>query len=117
MKNNLGAYKIVVEVMKKLHGPKIALPVFAITSYALIKPIELLVTKVVKKIKKSESLESPTEYCFTSNGQYDSLCFSNGERFTVLVTADNAVVIEKKDDDNNPYVVSYDYLKTVSTFA
>lgn len=74
--------------------------------------------KLIKsKTKQKANKANLKSFIFTENGFGENeLLFSKGDRFFVAVTHDDAVLIEKENDDNNPYFVSGEWLKEVSDY-
>lgn len=56
-------------------------------------------------------------YSVTAEGiSNEGLAFKIGDQFRVLETDKDAVLIEKIDDDNNPYFVSEELLTNISNY-
>lgn len=95
----------------------------AIINQIIINPLKEVIKKAV--IRKKQNPRRKTEkvrensviYTVISEGESnDGLKFNAGDRFAVLESDGDAVLIEKHSDDNNPYVVSAEFLKTISDY-
>ena len=120
--SNLGWYQIIVEISKKVGGPKrlIALLISGgvITGGLLNSGCMKLKKKIVEELNKRKSIEERAiVYTVNSEGRSnEGLEFSVGETFKILETDGDAGLIEKVDDDNSPYFVSLTFLSTISDY-
>ena len=122
--SNLGKYQTMTTVAKIFGGPvKFIGAVFGagaligIPSGIVIKGfVEKGVDFVRKKRLEKEAINGIT-YTVTSEGtDKQGLHFMVGDDFKVLEADGNAILIEKIGDENNPYVVSADFLSSISAF-
>lgn len=118
---NLGWYQLMTTLAKKVGGPKNLFLLVAAGGYTIVRSVETggkIVYRLVKNKSKSTSQESSLEICaFTENGIGENgLSFSSGDKFFIAEIHDDAVLIEKENDDNNPYFVSANWLQTVSNY-
>lgn len=118
---NLGWYKLMTTVAKKVGGPKQLLALVAAGGYVIIRGVEAGGKKVIKLVKKDNKEKSTSKvlpaYKFIIDGKDDKgLIFSSGDVFYVAARHDDVILIEKEKDDNNPYFVSVDWLMKVSSF-
>ena len=90
--SNLGAYQWLTTAAKKVGGPKNLVLIIAGTGAAVYKGSEIVVKKTVKEIKKKIRIHQLTEM------------------------DKDAVLIEKIDDDDNPYFVSEKLLTNISNY-
>ena len=76
------------------------------------------VYRLVKDKRKSDKPKSNLEsFVFTENGIGENgLSFSKGDKFFIVAIHDDAILIEKENDDNNPYFVSAKWLQTLSNY-
>jgi len=119
--SNLGGYQLMTTLAKKVGGPtKLALLAFGI-GYIILRPSEAVVKKIYNKVKskiyKNLELSGYTETTFevTSDGKdSNGLEFSIGDKYRILESDGNAILIEKLGDSNNPYFVSDAFLRTIS---
>jgi hypothetical protein len=118
---NLGWYQLLTTWAKKVGGPKQLMLLLAAGGYIIIRPVEAGGKKIFKliksKTKQKANKANMKSFIFTENGFGENeLLFSKGDRFFVPATHDDAVLIEKENDDNNPYFVSGEWLKEVSDY-
>ncbi len=84
-----------------------------------IRALEACTKKGINIIKQHSTSQNSNDrtYIFQSEGKSnDGFCFKVGDSFRVLEIANDAVLIEKKGDTNNPYCVSADFLRSISDF-
>lgn len=117
--SNLGTYQWLTTVAKKVGGPKNLVLIIAGTGAVIYKGGETIVKKIIKKMNKEE-LQGTSDsivYSVTAGGvSNDGLEFKIGDRFIVLETDKDVMLIEKIGDDNNPYFVSEEMLKNISNY-
>ena len=65
--------------------------------------------------KKSNQAKQPNEVTSVGTDGSD-LAFRDGDSYRVLYSDTDMVLIEKVGDANNPYMVSPDFLRTVSNY-
>lgn len=122
--SNLGAYQWITSTSKKVGGPINLLLLTgatgAITGTIAYKLSEVGIKKFInsRQSKKSKQLISNGQvYSVTSLGtSNEGLNFPIGSQYKVLEVDGDSVLIEKIDDDNNPYFVSKEFLCTISDF-
>lgn len=112
---NLGLYQAMTTAAKKVGGPKAFLAIVGIGGYAVIRSVEAGVTAVAKEIGKQRN-KSKTFHVHTGGKSNEGLEFNIGDEFHVLERDKDAVLIEKIGEENNPYFVSYDLLKSISDY-
>ena len=106
--SNLGDYQTMTTCAKKVGGPKMLVSI--IFGCGVLG--KMIFDKVRSKILSKVVIE------VTSDGDYDAdLSFSVGDSYRILFSDDEMVLIEKIGDSNNPYVVSPEFLKTISNYA
>lgn len=117
--SNLGAYQKTVVWMKRCGGPHVAIPSFIATSYGVLRSIEAIITSAIKHLKKEKpSTLSEKFITVTSSGKDSSnLSFSVGDSYKILFSDDEVALIEKVGDKGNPYVVSPDFLRSISDYS
>ena len=124
--SNLGTYQWATTNAKKVGGMGNLLALFTgggavITALIalIIKPLKKVITRKKKNtLRKTENEgENSTIYTVISEGESnEGLKFNVGDKFMVLESDGDAVLIEKHGDDNNPYFVSAELLKTISDY-
>ena len=121
--SNLGAYQWITSASKKVGGPVKLLLLTGVAGAAIYKAVEIGVEKGIRAILVHQ--DPPTVwrvvkrnvYSVTADGvNNEGVEFHAGTKFKVLEKADDAVLIEKIGDNNNPYFVSADFLRTISDF-
>lgn len=118
--SNLGWYQVMTTVSKKVSGPvKLALLV-AGAGYVVLRPIESLSKKTFKMVKNkmqknASNIKSSTVFTVSNDPEDASgLKFKSGDKYRIIETDGDAALIEILENDNNPYFVSYEFLKTIS---
>lgn len=120
---NLGAYQWITTVSKKVGGPVNLLVGIALGGYTVIRLGEAGAKKAIKTVKshhkKSREITTDTTevYVVKSLGKSnEGLEFAVGDKFRVLESDGNAILIEKLVDSNNPYFVDADFLRSISDY-
>lgn len=121
--SNLGAYQWMTSTAKKVGGPKNFIGLIAFSGAGIYKLSEIAVKQCVKayrnhKSNKRKQFEPDISiYTVTSPGESnEGVVFNQGDKFRVLEIDDEAVLIEKIGDPNNPYFVSANFLNDISNF-
>ena len=121
--NNLGAYQWITSTSKKVGGPVNLLLLTGAAGAVIGKLGEIGLKKGVTAIKShlisKKRYDDPTEriYSVTYNGESnEGVSFVVGDYYRILERDKDSVLIEKIGDNNNPYFVSADFLRTVSKF-
>lgn len=121
--SNLGAYKWITSTSKKVGGPINLLLLTGATAVIVYKISEFGVKKGIKALKAHQAHHG---WCLKANEKIYSVTsigtsnegveFTVGTKIKVLETDGDSVLIEKICDENNPYFVSKEFLRTISTF-
>ena len=120
--SNLGAYQIMTTLAKKVGGPAILAVLTAVGGYIVLRPVEAGITKGVKNVKKhidnkKTALKNIEIYEATSDGEEkNGFQLHTGDKYRVLESDGDAVLVEKIGDTNNPYSVSSDFLSSISNY-
>ena len=121
---NLGAYQWITTVSKKVGGPVKLLVGIALGGYTVIRLGEAGIKKVIRTVKthheKSGEITANTSkvYVVKSQGKSnDGLEFAAGDKFRVLESDGDAILIEKLGDSNSPYFVAADFLRAISDYT
>ena len=105
---------------KKMGGPVRLFTAVAVGGYVLGRTVEAGGKQIVKGVKKHIKNKKTTSTEFyvvhTEGTSNEGLHFSINDRFRVLEIAEDAVLIEKIGDSNNPYFVSAALLHSISNF-
>lgn len=111
---NLGWYQKMTTWSKKVGGPKNLFGIVLGTG-ALIGVSGMTIADNLLNKKDSNLLEIDREFKVTTAGQDSTnLSFEVEDIFRVILIDEEAVLIEKIKDENNPYYVSNDFLKQIS---
>jgi len=123
--SNLGWYQKLTTAAKAVGGPKKLLGLILASGAAAGVGGTLLTQKVVKSVKRKISKKTiynkdekigkvfvVSAECSDSNG----LIFEVGDKYRILNSDAESILIEKIGDDNNPYFVSAEFLKKISEF-
>lgn len=117
--SNLGAYQTMTTTAKKFGGPYGLAALIAFACYGVGKLIEISVkagARYLQAKKKPDQTKRLIEV--TSAGTDGSdLVFHEGDSYRILYSDRDMVLIEKIGDANNPYVVSPDFLRSVSNYS
>jgi hypothetical protein len=120
--SNLGWYQIMTTMAKKVGGPlKLAGLFFgggAVVGGGAVAGGVAIKNKVAKKLdeKKREAAAAVVHTVTTEEQSNEGLVFKVGDQFKVLEVDGDAALIEKLGDNNNPYFVSADFLKSISDY-
>ena len=117
--SNLGMYQIFTTIAKKVGGPAVLTGILMASGYVVLRSVEAGGKQVIKLVK--EKVNKPTEiitiYSFVVSGVGDNnLKFGENDKFIVAATHGDVVLIEKQNDNNNPYFVSLAWLMKVSSY-
>lgn len=116
---NLGDYQRVVEIAKKVGGPRILAAIVAAGGFVLGVAGTKVVDKASKGAKrKKRATSGATEELFdvTSDGESGGLKLRAGDKYRVLAQDRDSILIEVLNNANNPHFVSRDFLQSVSDF-
>lgn len=120
---NLGSYQWITTTSKKVGGPINLLLLAGMAGAAVYKCGEMVVVKCVKAVKEHKVQKTTVEeertlhYVIRPGVSNEGLAFATGDRFRILEMDDDAVLIEKIGDENNPYFVSAELLRNISDYA
>lgn len=120
---NLGGYQVMTKLAKKVGGPKNLMLLTLGGGYLLFRVVEVGGKKCVKIVKKhlnknEGEYDTNVIYEVTSDGENEEgLEFSVGDKYRVIGSDGEAIIIEKIGELNNPHFVSIDLLQTISNFV
>lgn len=125
--SNLGGYQTIVTVAKKLGGPKNF--VITLVGGGILGGVALGLSGaktfpkakkwLLTRIKRKEIQYLANGRTFIVSGEStdtDGIKLAPGDKYKILSRDDDAVMIEKLGDKNNPYVVSVELLGKISDF-
>lgn len=113
--SNLGGYQIMTKIAKKVGGPKNLVALTMVGGYCCIRTAEGLVKKVVKTVEKKDK-RGETYKVLKPGVSNEGLKFNVGDIYFVLEQDDDAVLIEKYGEADNPYFVSAKLLSEISEY-
>ena len=122
--SNLGWYQIITTLSKKVGGPKILIGLVIAGGLAVGTGLGIGGTLLTQKGNKSRKKSKDISYLengrtFTISAEHkdkNGLDLKVGDKFKVLESDGNSILIEKLDDLNNPYFTSLSILKSISDF-
>lgn len=120
--SNLGAYQVATTLAKKVGGMEnlfgLTAGVGGLITAGVIFVGKAITDKIALSIENQEkSKRASIIYTVQVDGHSnEGLHFMVGEYFNVLDVAEDAVLIRKIGDSNNPYFVSEKFLKSISDF-
>ena len=123
MSSNLGQYQEITTLAKDVGGPsnliKLIFTAGGVTGSIATVVVFCGGAYIYKKHNKRKQL-SDAAIIYTINAEGSSnegLLFNVGDQFRVLEKDGDAALIEKLEDDNNPYFVSASFLRSISDYT
>jgi hypothetical protein len=123
MMSNLSWYQTITTISKKVGGPQklllIVLGGGALIGIGVENGVKTAVKAIQRKMSDRRSIDSRIgkEFVVIADGKDDSgLSLSIGDRYHVMEIDEDAILIEKTGDTNNPYFTSSTFLASVSSF-
>lgn len=121
--SNLGGYQKMTAWAKKVGGPKNLVAILLASGAVIYKVGEVGVKEGIKIIKRCNkgkekiAIDVDNFYVVKSYGKSnEGLEFNTGDRYKVIESDEDAILIEKIGDSNNPYFLSSDFLRSISDF-
>ena len=116
--SNLGAYQTMTTTAKKFGGPYGLAALIAFAGYGVGKLIEISVNAGARYLQAKKKPDQTKQLIEVTSAGTDGsdLAFRDGDSYRVLYSDKDMVLIEKVGDANNPYMVSPDFLRTVSNY-
>lgn len=122
--SNLGDYQKVVEIAKKVGGPRALALMVAASGFVAGGIVGVVGTRGVDKVskggkwrKRATSDATGELFDVTSDGEENSgLTLRAGDKYRVLAQDRDSVLIEVLNNTNNPHFVSRGFLHSVSDF-
>ena len=118
--SNLGGYQKLTTLAKKVGGPKNLVLINLGVGYGLFRTLEGGVKFAHKSMKKetvTNKIEANEYKVLRDAIDSQGLTFKVGDTIRILETANDVILIEKVGDNNNPYYVSLDFLKSITLFS
>lgn len=117
--SNLGNYQRMVTLAKKVGGP-LTLATIVFSSGVATTKIAEQGYKSVKKYmntRTNSKVKAKRIYTVHTDANYnDEIYFKKGRKLNVLIIDKDSAVVEVVGENDNPYVVTRDFLKKVSDF-
>lgn len=116
--SNLGFYQTIKTIIKKSGGPKKFIGYFIMASTAALGTVGTLGYKLGQKNEKSKSIASK-EKVYTVNKDdvsNEGIRFNVGDKFQVLESDGDAVLITILNDKDNPHFVDRTLLTEISNY-
>ena len=116
--SNLGWYQKMTTAAKKVGGPK-NLFLIVLGTGAILDASAKYCYKIISKSRDNKKQLAEATIIHTVKKEAKSnegLVFLVGDQFRVLERDGDAVLIEKLDDNNNPYFVSAKFLSKISDY-
>ena len=117
MMSNLGWYQKIVEIAKKVGGPKRLMAILfgsgALAGFGIPKIIKELKDRI-NNSKDNTAIDKTIIYKVRKEAKSkEGLWFREGEEIRILAVDGDAVFIEKIGDTNNPYVVAKEFIMSL----
>lgn len=118
--SNLGLYQKMTTWAKKVGGPVQLFGIVAVGGYCVLRTVEAGGKTIIKTVKKhmDSSVKNSTDIYTIHSDEItdDGIHFKLGDKFRILEIVDEGALIEKINDENNPYFVSISFLKLISDY-
>lgn len=111
MKSNLGTYKVMTTLAKKVGGPVSLAAITMGIGYVGGTAIKFTAGKIISRMKKNQNLAETTDsneiYTANVTAQFeDEVYFTQGDCFRIVAKDEDALIIEIIGAERNPYLVS-----------
>lgn len=113
--SNLGLYQTVVTVMKRLGGPKVAIPLVLGGVGAIGYGVRTVQDRIVgSRVGDTGGQTVAGTYMVKVPGESGGETFRPGDELRVMESDGEAVLVERLGDEESPYVVPSDMLHSSS---
>jgi len=116
---NLGAYQVMTTLAKRVGGPVVLAVVTAVGGYIALRPAEAGVKRAFRSLKRrgQPCVAKGSLFTVTADGEDDrDLSLRSGDEYRVLDCDGDAVLIEVIGGDDNPHMVSAEFLTSISDY-
>lgn len=115
--SNLGGYQNLTSFAKKVHGPKVFVVLLIGGGVCLCKGYTVIKEALTQRLdEKKKQAEAAIVHTVKTEGKSnEGLSFKVDDKFRVLDVYEDAVKIEKLED-NNTYFVSTEFIKSISDY-
>ena len=116
--SNLGAYQTATTWAKKVGGMENLALILLGAGYVIGKIIEIPARAIAKRIRAKKETNQQVELIEVTSSGTDSsgLLLNEGDTYRVLYSDEDMVLVEKTGAEDNPYMVSPDFLRSVSNY-
>lgn len=120
--SNLGGYQVMTTLAKKVGGPRqlggLILGSGVLLGGSIVAGGIAIKKKIAKELDiKKRTADAAVVYTVKKEGRSnEGLLFAMGDKYKVLETDGDACLIEKLQDNNNPYFVSGKFLSSISDY-
>lgn len=117
--SNLGSYQTMTTLAKRFGGPIGLGAVVFVAGYVGGKLIEISLRPLVREMRTRKSINQLGKLVDVTKAGADGsgLSFDQGDVYRVVQADTDMVLIEKIGDTHNPYMVSPDFLRSVSNYS
>lgn len=115
---NLGLYQWFTTTGKKVGGPKRLIEIFIGGGIIIGSAAGCFITNKYRDIKEKKGVKTLGTFSVIKDAEIKriKLTLKTGDKFTVLASDEDAVLIAKNGDQNNPYFVSSEFLEGCSDY-
>jgi len=113
---NLGLYQAMTWLAKRVGGPLALALITAAAGYLIGRTGEVGIKRAYKKIKRKLGSKIKSYDVISYGKESNGLEFNAGDKFMVLESDGDAVLIELIGNTDNPHFVSGSFLSTISDF-
>jgi hypothetical protein len=116
--SNLGAYQTATTWCKKVGGVGNMTVILMVLGYGCGKIVEISGRAIAKRIRAKKETNQQVELIEVTSSGTDSsgLLLNEGDTYRVLYSDENMVLVEKIGAEDNPHMVSPDFLRSVSNY-
>jgi hypothetical protein len=114
---NLGLYQGMTWLAKRVGGPLALALITAVVGYLTGRAGEAGIKRAYKKLKNKLASKIKSYDVTLYGKENNGLEFNVGDKFMVLESDGDAVLIELVGDTDNPHFVSGNFLQTISNFT
>lgn len=114
--SNLGMYQWFTTTAKKVGGPKVLIGLLLSAGYVSGKIIEIGGKRVFRLVKRKKvNNDEMVVYIVNQDTEIqEGVAVHKGDIINVVSRDKNALLIEIVGNDNNPYYIDDDYLRTIA---
>ena len=116
--SNLGWYQWITTASKKVGGPLNLLAIIGGSCLTIGGTVGSVITNKYRDIKDKKELKTLGTYSVTKDTEIKKikLLLKTGDQIAILAADNDAILIAKNGDKDNPYFVSADFLMACSDY-